>query len=158
AAAARTWYVEARAVYESVCGLYNRNNRYRSPCPAVLTTVMKPYPVALRTRIVDAVDRGVGPRRCPWTPPKGLPRNSPVRTITQGACQKVPCSAPDLLRKSLPHPRMGGRRRGDRRRVSLGTIRRPTPRPPATVMNTTSVSLLERLRQPDAQAAWERFV
>jgi RNA polymerase sigma-70 factor (ECF subfamily) len=25
-------------------------------------------------------------------------------------------------------------------------------------MNTTSVSLLERLRQPDAQAAWERFV
>jgi transposase len=49
-----------RAVYESVCSPYNRNSRYRWPCLAVLKIVMKPYPVELRSRIVDAVDRGVG--------------------------------------------------------------------------------------------------
>src|SRR5262249_37999807 len=29
-------------------------------CPALMERLMKPYPVELRTRIVDAVDRGVG--------------------------------------------------------------------------------------------------
>jgi RNA polymerase sigma-70 factor (ECF subfamily) len=43
--------------------------------------------------------------------------------------------------------------------ASEATARPPARRRPGNpVMNTTPVSLLERLRQPDQPAAWERFV